>query len=337
MQQLVGSSSPSRGELGALERWRDRVSANTAYHIEHKQKLPSRFEAFAGPSIQELVNEWWRRLSSEGRQPQFIQTLLLDWHKELLKGKIAPSSASTYVNAIVGIFAANDIPLSGLPSNLRVRGASYEVHRVLELQDVRSMVKACDDAVDRAILVILSQSGQREAVLSAMRFDQIREIDGCGVIDVQFPYENAEGRNVNKAKVHYTMVFGQNSLQVINDLPRNGRDFLFQYKDIGSKADRVVESAAVVAGLQKSLTTRLGNEKVEIRPHTLRSFWEGQQDDAYKYDKESDKQTGLDPIQRNYMEGHAVKYDGTYFRKKLTPERLVQGYKQAESGLAVLD
>jgi len=213
--------------------------------------------------------------------------------------------------------------------------------RVPDKDELSMMVSVCGSALERAIILISAQSGQRSGVISAITYGMVkRDLDGEHVpirVDVPGNLCDSRGRRVVKRRVSYVFLFGRESTEALKAYLTERRSrgdtitddsllFVSEKKYDGGHRpmdrdaiNKVVKRAAVKAGLQ----VLVKGKRAPIHHHSLRKFYQTAMEHA-----------GISKSWFDYMMGHKIAgLDSSYSRP--TIPQLVDGYNQAEPYLSV--
>lgn len=270
-----------------------------------------------------------------GRPPKDIVRCLTRYHNEKTESGLAKTSATTYVAVVRSYFSNNWVKMPKSGRQMRVAGSAYEGTRLLTQGEVKGMIEAGKkNGPDKLIVAFLAQGGQRMGVLTAMKRDMIKHVDGHGIIDVNPTLLNPHGVNVNKAETRYTFIVGENTMQLLDEVPaKNGWLLNLSERQIGRRVDEL----ATEIGIQKEILTKIEQRFWhEIHPHVFRRYWKNQMREGLRKAKVSDAIIHDLSVVLDYMMGHKVPFGGTYDAGSFQPTKLLELYKQAESELRVL-
>lgn len=305
-------------EKDPITRWLERY---TGEDVKRRcLSILEKFSSFAKKNPQILLQDALEDIASK-RYPARAEDLLNSFYQECLTRGLAATSALSMYTTIRSFYAANYIHLGRIPKQFTVDGAAYESSRILTQEEVRAMLENAPAPVarNRAIIAFLAQTGQREGILTAMKWSFIKPCEDFGLVEVPPEFLDPEGENTNKARVRYRFVIDSDSMKLINELPKE--DWLFQVSN--RQIRRIVATAAFKAGIQKELPTKLG-KRYEVHCHSFRRFWRHQM-----------RKAGVtDVLLLDFMMGHRLPYHGTYDR--FLDEDLLDAYRRAEPYLRIL-
>lgn len=297
--------------MDPIERWLNHYDSER--ERERKRRALLRFAKFAGQEPEALLH----------RTPEEIEDLLNKYLRHLVdEGRLAPTSAAQWCFLNRGFFEKNRVHLNPPPSSWRVSEAEYERNYILLQDDVKAMFDKMEDLRDKALIAFLAQTGQRVGVLTAIKHSQIEHVGSShGVVDVSPTYPNQLGRNVNKERVRYKFVIGEDTIRLLRELEkRSSSPWVFELSQ--RQMGRIVDKAAREIGIQKEMETRLGRKMLLVHPHTFRKYWKHQVRDTID----------LDLV--DCMMGHKPDYRGAYDHF-IDNKDLVERYMKAERKLRV--
>lgn len=272
---------------------------------------------------------WFARFSKEEpedllrRTPEEIEDLLLRYYRHLLDEKKAQTTAARYCMSVRGFFEKNRVRLGPLLPSMRIGDTEYERHYIPDQDEVKAMFDKMETLRDKALIAFLAQTGQRVGVLTAIKHSHIDHVDSHGVVDVSPTYLSKLNRNVNKQKVRYKFVIGEDTMGLLNELEKNSESpwvFDLSQRQMG----RIVDNAAEAVGLIDPLQSRVGREMQLVHPHTFRKYWKKQVRGLLQ-----------DSDLVNYMMGHKPAYHGAYDHFADNTD-LVERYKRAERNLRII-
>jgi integrase/recombinase XerD len=310
-------------ERDPVERWLEHLSEAER---PRKRRELLRFGKFLAVSLLERT----RLQLAQGGTSEEIEEALKRYYEYLEKrDHLEDTSAARYCRTLRGFFESNDVKLPPPPQWMIKNEPAHGRGWTLEQEHVRAMVDVMADPRDKAIIAFLAQTGQRIGVLEAIKHSEIKPIDHHGLVDVPYPYysaptrTNPNGKNVNKGKVHYKFVIGEDTMRLLNDLPtKEGGLWVFDLSR--RQVHRIVRDAAEKIGIKDRKKTELGRYMYEMRPRQFRSYWKRQMKNGGVTDRDL----------LNFLMGHKLPYKGAYDQ---FPDRdLIEKYKQAEPQLKVL-
>jgi len=213
--------------------------------------------------------------------------------------------------------------------------------RVPDKDELNTMVSVCGSALERAILLLSAQSGQRSGVISAITYGMVKhDLEGDHIpvrVDVPGNLCDSRGQRVVKRRVSYVFLFGRESAEALKAYLTERRSrgdtitddsllFVSEKKYNGEHRpmdrdaiNKVVKRAAVKAGLQ----VLVKGKRAPIHHHSLRKFYQTAMEHA-----------GISKSWFDYMMGHKIAgLDSSYSRPTLA--QLVDGYSRAEPYLSV--
>jgi len=249
-------------QYSSVKRWLSQVFAD-GIRSEKTEKLYlhflRRFCEYAGKTPDQLIEE--RRLhlqSPDEFTRRQHERLLTDWRNHLetegglSKKKLARSSVVTAMNVVKSFYKANYVPL-------QVRSPKkWEAtqRKTPTREEVRRMVEACSKARDRAVILVLFQSGVSLEDLGLITYGLIREEFEAGVEPLHIPIRRT------KIMKRYDTFLGADSLEALREYfeekPPNPRKPIFQLSP--RMIQYLVKDASIRAGL-----------KPHVTPHKLRS------------------------------------------------------------------
>jgi hypothetical protein len=191
------------------------------------------------------------------------------------------------------------------------------------------MVKSCDNPLDKFLIAFFEQSGQRIAVLTAMKRNMIvRGASGHGIVKVPGQFQDPQGENVNTFGHRYTFVVGRNSMELLDKLDKwlsgkhssyeGGWLFNLSKRTMG----RIIDNAAQAAHIQEKEHTKTRRWLSTIHPNAFRQYY-----------KESMIRAGSNP--RCFMHMLGLRVPSTLGNGEPTDEELLEAYIKAEPMLGV--
>lgn len=297
--------------MDPIERWLNHYDSEK--ERERKRRALFRFARYVDQEPEVLLQ----------RTPEEIEDLLLKYYRHLIdQERLAKTSAAQWYFLVRGFFEKNRVRLDQPPSFMKVSEAEYERHYILLQDEAKAMFDKMEDLRDRAFIAFLAQTGQRVGVLTAIKYDEITPIGSHGVVDVPPTYRNQLDRNVNKQRVRYKFVVGEDTMGLLKKL-KEKKDSPWIFDLSQRTMGRIVDEAAREIGIQKEMNTRFGRKMLLVHPHTFRKYWKHQVRDK------------IDSDLVNCMMGHKPDYQGAYdhFRDN---KDLVERYMKAERKLRII-
>jgi len=301
-----------RQRLDPIERWLNHY--DSIRERERKRRALLRLAKYVDQEPELLLD----------RTPEEIEDLLLKYYRHLVdKERLAKTSAAQWYFLNRGFFEKNRVRLGPPPSFIKVREAEYEKHYIPLQDEAKAMFDKMENLRDKALIAFLAQTGQRVGVLTAIKHSEIEHVGSHGVVQVPPTYPNQLDRNVNKERVRYKFVIGEDTIGLLNELEKNSSSpwiFDLSQRQMG----RIVDRAAREIGIQKDMETRLGRKMLLVHPHTFRKYW-----------KHQVREPLLDSDLVNYMMGHKPLYRGAYDHFTDNTD-LVERYMKAERNLRII-
>jgi integrase len=268
--------------------------------------------------------------SAKGREE--LEFALRRYYSHLRESGLAKSSAAQWYAVIRSYFTRNYVSLPRISRDMMIQSTYEDPNFVLSHDQVKQMVQSRDSVGDKLVIAFLAQTGQRIGVLTALKRKMIETRPANrwhGLVEVFENLENPKGRNVNKYEVHYKFVIGEDTMKLIDEMPKYEGGWLF---DISKRQmARIVNDAATDIGLQQDKPTRLrGRSHYAVHPHVFRRYWVNQ-----VTDKGINPDGAMDTQQREYMMSHRLEHGGTYARGLLADDKLIEAYKRVEPNLKV--
>jgi integrase len=288
--------------------------------VERKRRDLNRFASFVAEEPEVLLQATFRQMA-DGRGPQELNHLLLKYYRHLVEEEhLAKTSAAQYYFVARSFFSANGVSLGHPPREMRGLETEYERGYILTQDQVKAMIDIMEKLLEKALIAFLAQTGQRKGVLTAVKHSQIVHVDSHGVVPVPPTYLSQLGANVNKERVRYRFVIGEDALRLLTELSgKSSGDWIF--KTSMREIARTVDEAAIQIGIQTETETRYGRKMRLVHPHTFRKYWKHQ------------VRVGIaDSDLVNYMMGHRLRnraYD------LFTDKDLVDAYIKAEQRLSI--
>ncbi len=209
--------------------------------------------------------------------------------------------------------------------------------KVPTLEEVRKMVGVSNSTLQRAVLLVSSQSGQRAGVICSITYGMVKTAleDGACPAKIEVPpnIKDRYGNRINKHRASYSFFIGRDSIDAIESYLHTRKntfgqiqesDFLFvaekpfrgQAVPLDQDAvNRLVKRAAIVAGLMKEPGR---GKRATIHHHCLRKFWQTTMEQAQ-----------VPKPWYEYMMGHKVGGNDASYSKP-TDEQLCEAYQRAE-------
>jgi len=305
-----------------IERW-TRYSRSKKSLAERTVVL-ERFFQFVGKSDVELIEV--------AKQDYPMQVRINDWVLQYLdsrhdRDKIATSSCCKEGGVISGFFHRNGVVIQ-LPTDKYPMKPVFESTRLLEQKDVAMMISKTKGLDRQAVICVNFQSGQRIAILPALRYNMITRYpdkDGkvYGIVEVKPEIRNRTGELVNKTRTHYTFCLHWQSMSLLDNMRKGRDDWIWQFNK--RNMQYIIPKAAESAGIQrKTETGRKDRDWHEVHAHVCRRFLKHQLRLGGVQDRDL----------LEYLIGHKVPSHGTY--DVFPPEIILEAYHKAEWYLRVL-
>ncbi|RLI29069.1 MAG: hypothetical protein DRO46_03160 [Candidatus Hecatellales archaeon] len=291
----------------------------------------SRFVRWTGKDPDLLIKE-------AERSPGKAHSQLKSFYNYLIERGLSSNTAILAYQALRSFYRWNEISLGRRPRGFRGR-AEYASSYVLTQEDVASMVAACDNIRDKALIAFLAQSGQRCGVIAALKVKHVRvgleRKTTPLIVNVPPVLRDGRGVNVNKLGEAYRFAIGKDAISLVREMlkerkeagePLHDESWLFRSYSVKregyskpvkvsrsaegpplttSAIRQIVHEAALKAGLQRKASAK----RYEIYPHSFRRYWNMRMQEA-----------GLSEDLREFMLGHRLPYNGAY--SKWYPEAI---------------
>ena len=254
--------------------------------------------------------------------PEKVERVLREYYRFLIHEKRnAKSSAAQWYALLRSFFTVNGVDLGRYPQKIVVQSV-YEKPRVPSQDSVKGMVRSCDGPRDKFVIAFLAQTGQRIGVVTAMKRNMITKVaSGHGVVKVPPTLRNPREENVNESGLPYTFVVGRDTMRLLGELPLYEGGWLI---DISQRQmGRIVDQAARAIRIQQKEPTDIGRSWSTVHPNTFRKYW-----------RNRTREAGTEPFLVMHMMGY--KPPSVLGSWKLTHQKLVRAYENAESKLEVL-
>jgi integrase len=288
----------------------------------HKRRLAAleRFRKFVKEEPRVLL----QKAKRSDRGCQKLEDALEKYYRHLKEEGRAPSTAAQWYAVVRSYFTRNRVSLCRFPREISTQ-STYETTDVLSQDEVKKMVQSRTSIRDKAVIAFLAQTGQRIGVLTAMKINMIKTRGSHGLVEVPGGtfFQNPKGHNVNKYQVHYKFVIGEDTMQLIDKLPKSEGGWLF---DISQRQiGRIVDEAASAIGTQEPIQTEVNERSMHrVHPHVFRKYWKRQM-----------KLGGIkDRDLLDFVMAHKLPYRGTY--DAFPDEDILKAYEMAEPMLKVL-
>lgn len=328
-----------------VKRWMTSVMTRTRSEGTRSQYIRrlNKFCDWTGKDPDELIREREKDLKSRSEKVRRRhEELLMQFFAELeAKGAARWTALSTFT-AVRSFYKANYVPLEVRTPEAWEKRAD----RVPTLEELKRMVDACESPLQRAVILVSAQSGQRAGLISALRFGMVKEgLEKKEVplrVHVPAELENRSGQNVNKMRRTYDFLGGRDSIDALkaylrgrssagDEISDNSFLFVSEKRHRGSfvaldgmAINMLVKRAAIKAGLiPKPEEAKQGRAESPIHHHCMRKFYQTAMEAA-----------GIAKPWYEYMMGHKLgKLDRAY--SKPTVEQLKEAYRRAEPYLSV--
>jgi len=284
--------------------------------------------------IEDRLNDLNRKNVMERRKHEDIAMRFFG----LISKKYSRMTSVVYLQAVKTFYKANHATLDmKMP-----RAWTEHQDKVPTLEEVKEMVNVSDSALQRAVLLLSAQSGQRAGVICSLRYGMVRDIldEKKTLASVEVPPNLTDrfGNRINKHRASYTFFIGKDSIEAIRTYLRTREntfgkiqddDFLFvAKKPFRGKAvpldqdavNKLVKRAAIVAKLMK--VPKRG-ERAAIHHHCLRKFWQTTMEQAQ-----------VPKPWYESMMGHKVGGNDASYSKP-TVDQLREAYQRAEFYLSL--
>lgn len=288
-----------------------------------------RFGKFVHPmTVEGLLVDALKQTGRFGRPPEILEDAMIRWYTHLTdKELLAASSALQWYNVVRSFFKVNNVTLPGVPRSMTIAGSVYETTRLLSQDEVRGMFESCEKPEDKLIIAFLAQSGQREAILPSLKRDMITVVEDHGIVQVSPTHSDRMGAIVNKARVLYKFVYGPDTNELIQELPKNdGWVVDFDWH----RVVETVERAASDTGIQRVIKRKNGQRKFEVHPHIFRRYWKNQMREGHATEDMAPDEAR---VFLDYLMGHRIPYGGTYDAGALQTKKILEAYKRADPKL----
>ena len=286
------------------------------------------FCKFSEVTVEELLAE--AEKSRQGGSRASIKTKIVSYLQHLRQEGYGEGSMKTMFSHIRSFFMWHDLFINPSIWTTQSTLPDYEDTTKVKLTQakVMRMIDVAKKPQHKAVIAFLAQTGQREAIVTALKWDHVTPAmkGSHAIVTVENPYPDRKGVNVNKIRSPFRFVVGSEAFELMNQLPKQDGGWVFNISS--RQLLRVVEEAADGIGIQrvkqrrKSFNGKKG-EWHKIHPHTLRGYWMGQMRKG-----QADKEVA------DYMMGHKVPYGGTY--ERFSNRELLANYRKAERYLTVL-
>ena len=258
----------------------------------------------------------------------------------ILDKKFSRKTASLTLAAVRSFYNANYLSL--LLSSPSVWSSHVDV--IPSIDDIKKIVQHSDSALQRAVILFSTQSGQRVGILTALRcgiFESKIEKNEILPVHIQADLRNSAGDIVNKGRQEYTFFIGRDACSALSVYLKERRirgevieedSFLFvtgkrfrgEYMPLNQNAiNNLIKRAAIRAGLMRSVTGKSLQNRAPIHHHCLRKFWQTTME-----------QSGVAKPWYEYMMGHKLgQLDRVYSQPSI--EQLKSAYMKAEPLLSI--
>ena len=256
----------------------------------------------------------------------------------LLSKQFARMSSVVQLQAVKTFYKANHATL-----DMKMPKTWTEHHdKVPTLDEVRQMVEVSSSTLQRAVLLVSAQSGQRAGVISSLRYGMVCDIledeEYPARIEITPNLEDRFGNLINKHRASYIFFIGKDSIEAIKAYLRSREntfgkihddDFLFvAEKPFRGQAipldqdavNKLVKRAAIVAKLMKEPKR---GKRAPIHHHCLRKFWQTTMEQAQ-----------VPKPWYESMMGHKVGGNDASYSKP-TMDQLKEAYQRAEYYLSI--
>ena len=223
---------------GSVKRWLARFPDASDDAQDRRLRALARFEATMQTTHDALLQQARKRLA-EGQAPEELEEVFVEYYRRQRKRGVQPNSAMMWCRVILGFFSANHVTIRGLPRQMMTtQDDAWETTFIPTQDQVRRMVETRESPRDKTLIAFLAQTGQRVGVLTAMKTELIRKFDPHRIVEVPPTFKNPRGENVNKYRVRYKFVIGEDTMQLISDLTSWEEGWLFEEGWHLGKADR---------------------------------------------------------------------------------------------------
>lgn len=280
----------------SVSRWMNQVFSSGISSEPTKRNylhFLGRYTAFMGKNPDDIIAERQEDLrSQEEIERRRHEEQLQRFQLKLREEGLAPGSVRHAHAVIKSFYRGNYCDLKLKTPRDRGKTRIRKVPTPSELQDI---VEAADNSRDKALVMVLAQSGM-----------------GIGELP-QATFRVVESQMEDEGPLHLHLVRHKTSMAYDSFLGRDAKFYVAEYlRDLGSVEDRnplfglskrqiehVVENLSKAASLKPHST-----------PHKLRSFFETYLTLA-----------GCPPPLINYWMGHKDRYDGAYFVPPVEQQR----------------
>jgi integrase len=253
--------------------------------------------------------------------PGKIDRILREYSNFLVtEKKTARTSSGQWFSLLRRYFTVNGVSLAGHPHKGYIK-PDYEKDVLPTQESVSKMVQASESVRDKFVIAFLAQTGQRLAILTAIKRGMITEVGSRhGIVKVPETFPNPQGQNVNELGLPYTFVIGRDTMRLLRDLPRYDGGWLLDLSV--RQIARIVDGAAQAVRIQEKKRTGVGRSWSTVHPNTFRKYWKDRMIEA-----------GSDQRAVLYMLGQRI--PRVLGSCGWTDDELLEVYKKAESTLEV--
>jgi len=319
-------------EFDEVKRWlKELPSATTRYeylcHLDRYCKYKSK-------NPKELIEEALKRQRSDDPNVRNLTNqdllsfyeYLREYGESKVKGlKHASKTSLLYYSAMRSFYRYNGIELPKFSRRLRVTSSMVEHERgyIPSPEDVNLSINYAEGARNKAIIATLASSGQRDGVLTALKYKNVKDdLERVRTVILRVPsfLPNVHGINVNKNRTAYFFGISKEALEyikaMIDERRRYGevidneswlfRSYAKTHRLQGSTKEgtipvrvtkdtkgepistcgiiNIVEGTAIKAGLMEPRT--VSGERAKIHPHSFRKYFKKQASKGVKEARE---------------------------------------------------
>jgi len=328
-------------EYSTVSRFVSYLEANTTgspktYNIY--MRAVHRYAEFIGMTPDELIKDRFNDLNNKNVMERRKHEDTAMRFFGLLSKQFARMSSVVQLQAVKTFYKANHATL-----DMKMPKTWTEHHdKVPTLDEVKQMVEVSNSTLQRAILLVSAQSGQRAGVICSLRYGMVREIleenKHPASIEITPNLKDRFGNLINKHRASYNFFVGKDSIDAIKNYLRTREntfgkiqddDFLFvSEKPFRGQAvpldqdavNKLVKRAAIVAKLMK---VPQRGKRASIHHHCLRKFWQTTMEQAQ-----------VPKPWYESMMGHKVGGNDASYSKP-TMDQLKEAYERAEYYLSI--
>lgn len=333
-------SCNSQLNYNPIERWRNQSKSPSNLSFKAKLAALENFCMFVDKTIYELL-----AIAQQHQHPGDVQAELEEYLTQYLDSRaarnIAKSTLGRDASRIISFFSVCSVGLL-LPRRLRGAEPQYESQRVLTQLEIHEMINSCKTLLEELIVSLITQIGQRIGILSALRYEMIRDLrDGWGLVEMQGDYRNFKGDPVGrKFSTHYRFLIHPESMSLIKKMheEQNGKsEFIFpmDVRRIQDVFYEIAKRSGVQSTHKTPYLTPSGKHRVknEVHAHIQRRFFEKQMLKGHATEGLPER---IADYFVDFLMGHRGPANYTYLLGILQEEELLAAYMRAEDKLRVI-